>query len=176
MRVRVPPRALARPLWAGPFRARGGTLLLAQQLLLSSCTSRGEGEGSPSAAAQLSPLSSLRDSEAGRFGPECGVCRPKAVKNQPIRPEKHDLGPAARSGRCCGQREYRVCTWISLPLCKNDCGSNLQACGNRPGLFKSGICPAADNSVQPWGRHSQHRGHLSLGPMVFSKTSVQGYG
>ena len=197
MRVRVPPRALARPKAAGPFRARCGTLLLAQQLLLSpctprgrgkdspdaltrfplcrrfatpkplaqpsmlapagryyvdpspnpfprgrdlvglrppmvlfrrlrgrcsrgqksannvtagrflvslgqklaenvplsSCTSRGEGEGSPSAAAQLSPLSSLRDSEGGRFRPECGVCRPKAVKNQPIRPEKPIFRP-----------------------------------------------------------------------------------
>ena len=85
-----PPR-LAKA--AGPFRARGGTLLLAQQLLLSPCTPKGEGEGSPSAAAQLSPLSSLRDSEGGRFGPECGVCRPKAVKNQPIRPEKPIFRP-----------------------------------------------------------------------------------
>ena len=75
----------------------------AENVPLSSCTSRGEGEGSPSAAAQLSPLSSLRDSEGGRFGPECGVCRPKTVKNQPIRPEKPIFRPAVVSP--CALRE-----------------------------------------------------------------------
>ena len=51
--------------------ALGGTLLLAQQLLLSPCTPRGEGEGSPSAAIAAIPsvvASRLRSSFAAGAG------------------------------------------------------------------------------------------------------------
>jgi hypothetical protein len=98
---------LCRPSASGPERHRNSPARHTVQDTPSPCTPRGEGEGSPSAAAQLSPLSafglrSRNGIETVPHGMPCRTHHPPAPHRQDRHPSVPHAGPASSCQYSCG--------------------------------------------------------------------------